>query len=499
MKFAKKITGVALSATMLMSVGNVMSAAATTAASDSAAETTAETTAETSADKAAETSADASASSEDSKASETTEATKASVVEDMSNKKFEDMYGSQLATYLNHEYTYNGTKIPLQESNFYIINSFSVINEYAINYQLYPVTSENFADLNADINGPDEKIKTLGDLLVDHAEKTLMCTYASVERAGKENITLPQEKLDEIEKMLKDLENNGAASANLTLEGYLKLYYGPDVTIESFKKILNNYYLNDKYIEEYCKKYNHKAEDKEIPNIRYVLFYAPAGSSEEDLNKAKKAAEDFRAKVTDLDSLKKLGDEAAAKEDGAEGKAKESGDFTTPKGKAVKDFENWAWDASRKEGDIEVIKSSDYGYFVVGFLGKVPNEESALVDIATEAYQNELLKEMDAGTIKFATDKPYEKPVAVSSPTPAEDSSFSKETEASSADGDKNKDNKDSKDNAPKDENSVNNNVLYMAIGGIGVVLLIVAIIIGVNEYKTKKGGKSGKAKKSKK
>ena len=371
-----------------------------------------------------------------------------------------------------------------------------MINEYAVNYQLYPVTSENFADLNADINGPDEKIKTLGDLLIDHAEKTLMCTYASVERAGKENITLTQEKLDEIDDMLKQLENNGAASSNLSLEGYLKLYYGSDVTIESFKKILNNYYLNDKYIEEYCKKYNHKAEDKEIPNIRYVLFYAPSGSSEEDLNKAKKAAEDFRAKVTDLDSLKKLGDEAAAKEDGAEGKAKESGDFTTPKGKAVKDFENWAWDASRKEGDIDVIKSTDYGYFVVGYLGKVANEESELVNIATEAYQDELLKELDAGTIKFATDKPYEKPVAVSSPTPAEESSFSKETEASSAESDKAQDSKDA-DN--KNENGVNNNVLYIAICGIGVVLLIVAIVIGVNEYKTKKGGKSGKSSKDKK
>ena len=79
MKFAKKITGVALSATMLMSGANVLSAAATTAASETAAETTAETTAESAADTTAETSAE-----------ETTEATKASVVEDMSNKKFED-------------------------------------------------------------------------------------------------------------------------------------------------------------------------------------------------------------------------------------------------------------------------------------------------------------------------------------------------------------------------------------------------------------------------
>ncbi|MBO4408066.1 MAG: peptidylprolyl isomerase [Clostridiales bacterium] len=488
MKFAKKITGVALSATMLMSGANVLSAAATTAASETAAETTAETTAESAADTTAETSAE-----------ETTEATKASVVEDMSNKKFEDMYGSQLATYLNHEYTYNGTKIPVQESNFYVINSFSMINEYAINYQLYPVTSENYADLNADITGPDEKIKTLGDLLIDHAEKTLMSTYASVERAGKEGLTLSDEKLAEIDDMLKQLENNGAASSNLTLEGYIKLYYGPDVTIDVFKKILNNYYLNDLYVEHYCKNYNHKAEDKEIPNIRYVLFYAPDGSSEDELNKAKKAAEDFRAKVTDLDSLKKLGDEAAAKEDGAEGKAKESGDFTTPKGKAVKDFENWAWDASRKEGDIEVIKSTDYGYFVVGYLGKVANDDTELTNIATDAYQNELLKALDDGTIKFSTDKPYDKPVAVASPTPAEDSSsFTKETEASSAESEKTE-NKDSKDKDSKDDPGVNNNVLYMAIGGIGVVLLIVAIVIGVNEYKTKKGGKSGKSSKNKK
>ena len=37
---------------------------------------------------------------------------------------FEELYGNQLVNYLNHQYYFDGEAIPVNESNFYFINSF---------------------------------------------------------------------------------------------------------------------------------------------------------------------------------------------------------------------------------------------------------------------------------------------------------------------------------------------------------------------------------------
>ena len=494
MKYVDKIMSVAVAATILMTESSVLFAAENKDDNAKLSETTAvETTAESSADASSETSADSGESS-----AETSKAKDKAVSPD--GKTFETIYGSQLPTYLNHQYTYNGQQIPINESNYWFINSFNIISSYAVNYGLYPVTVENFVDLNTEFK-PDENLPTLGDYLVDYAEKTLTSIYASLDRAKAEGITLSEDYQKQIDDIVYDVSINKASAAGLSTDSYLELNFGPGCTLDVYKQILSNYYLSEQYAVKYCEKYQHKPEDAKVPNIRYVLFYAPAGSSEEELKKAETLANDLKAKAVDLDTLKKLGDEAAAKKDGEEGKARETGDFTTPKDKTVPAFDSWAWDAARKEGDIDVIKSDEYGYFVVGYLGKTDNDPSELQNIAVDALQEEIFSKVDSGEIKLAVSEPYGKPaeVALASPTPADASSETTtaaetgdsetSTEAGSDDSGKGSSDESVKP-AKKEDGSISRKTIIIASGCLGAVIAIIIIVVVISKKSSKDSSK---------
>ena len=500
MRAVQRFMSVAVAATILMAEGSVLFAAENKDDKTKTSETVAETTAETSSD--ASDASDASAES----SSETSKLKTDPVSSD--GKTFETLYGSQLPTYLNHEYEYNGQKIPVSESNYWFINSFNIISSYAVNYGMYPVTVENFVDLNTEFQ-PDEGLPTLGDYLVDYAEKTLTSVYASLDRAQAEGITLSDDYESKVNQIVTDISINKAASEGLTTDSYLELYYGPGCTMDVFKKILKNYYLSEQYAVKYCENYQHKPDDAKVPNIRYVLFYAPAGSSEEEVKKAETLANDLKAKASDLDTLKKLGDEAAAKNDGEEGKARETGDFITAKDQTVPAFDSWAWDASRKEGDIDVIKSEEYGYFVVGYLGKTDNDPSVLQNIAVDALQEEIFSKVDSGEIKLTLSEPYGKPaeVALATPVPEDGNGGTSATgetgSDTSGDTEAGSDASSSESLKPekKDNGGFNRNTVIIACGCVGAVIAIVIIVIIVSRVSSKKasGDPSGKAVKTEK
>lgn len=59
---------------------------------------------------------------------------------DISKLSFDTMYGNQLPDFLNHEYMYNGEKIPVVESNYYFLLTFLQLSQYAA-YGYYPATA----------------------------------------------------------------------------------------------------------------------------------------------------------------------------------------------------------------------------------------------------------------------------------------------------------------------------------------------------------------------
>ena len=67
---------------------------------------------------------------------------------DISNMSFDTMYGNQVMDFLNHQYYYNGQKIPLAESDYYFLLTFLQLSQYAA-YGYYPSTSAGYIDLAA--------------------------------------------------------------------------------------------------------------------------------------------------------------------------------------------------------------------------------------------------------------------------------------------------------------------------------------------------------------
>ena len=65
---------------------------------------------------------------------------------------FEQRYGSQLDSYLNHQYTFDDIKIPLDESNYYMIHQFVEFNNMAKSGYDLPMTSEGLVDLSYEIS-----------------------------------------------------------------------------------------------------------------------------------------------------------------------------------------------------------------------------------------------------------------------------------------------------------------------------------------------------------
>ena len=95
-------------------------------------------------------------------------------------QSFKDVYGDQLNSYLNHQYYFDGQEVPKQESNFYFINSFLELTDYA-KMGYYPQTSEGVIDLEAPY--PTEDYKTFGDYLVTYSENSIASAYIIEQRA----------------------------------------------------------------------------------------------------------------------------------------------------------------------------------------------------------------------------------------------------------------------------------------------------------------------------
>ena len=387
------------------------------------------------------------------------------ITETTQEQTFETIYGSQIGNYLDHQYTFEGEAIPVSESNFYFINAFLELSQYAY-YGQAPSTSEGYVDLSAEF-GTD--YPTYGDYLVAYAENTIESTMIVCKMANDAGVTISDDYAQAIDDMVESLAVDYAAPQGITLDEYLALYFGDSMTEAAFRATLEDYYLADTFSEEYCKTYEFTDEEMYVPNIRYALFYAPAGSSEDSLSQAEAAANDLLSQCADINDL-----QTKAQELNTAGTVMETNDILVPKGQMVPSFEEWAYEP-HGVGDMDVIKSDEYGYFVVGYLGLAQRNQDDLDAIALTALSNEISDAIDAGIYQFGTDQPYDPAMPVDSgivfdsegngeislnitttPTPAEQA-------------------------APAAADSSNPILIVLAIvGGVAIVGVIVVLVVNI-------------------
>lgn len=332
---------------------------------------------------------------------------------DESPKTFEELYGNQIMTYMNHQYYFEGEALLQQESNFYFINAFVDLSGYA-NMGYYPSTPLGFLDLAAEYDG--DEYKTYGDYYVYYAENSIESTCILCARAKAEGVSLDDETMKQIDDMIVSLKTEKAPQSGLSFEEYLQLWYGPGMDEASFRKVVERYFLADAYSKEYCANYKFTDEEKKVPYVRYALFYAPQTADQETKDKALAAANSMKDACKTIDDLTGLSETALA-----DGSVMDQGDIAVPKGQMVKAFEEWSYGKDRKEGELDVIYAVEYGYFVVGYLGLKDVEKSELNNIALKALSDGLLDEIKNKKHDFHGEGTFGTPPAAPTATPAPD------------------------------------------------------------------------------
>ena len=69
------------------------------------------------------------------------------------------------------------------------------------------------------------------------------------------------------------------------------------------------------------------------------------------------------------------------------------GDILVTKGQLDKNFEDWAYDENRTDGELDIIYSPDFGYFVIGYIRTEKQISGLLTDIAMKELTNIALEE----------------------------------------------------------------------------------------------------------
>ncbi len=344
---------------------------------------------------------------------------------DLSDQSFETAYGSQLIGYLDHQYYFQGEAIPIAESNFYFIDAFSELTNYAQYYGLYPMTAEGWIDLSApvtadieneEVDGDADLYANYGEFFVVYAERMLESTYIINSLAREKGLELSEEQLAEIDDIINNSVTPSATAAGMTNDEFLQLYYGPSCTEADFRNILYNYKLAELYTDDYIENYEFAEEDIMVPNTRYALFWAPEEETDEETMAEQEAlANELFEQCVDsttgelsLDLFEVYGTFSASQYEEGEPGAYQFGDeFAVSRGAVVPAYEEWAYAEDRAEGDIEVIYAPEYGYFVVGYLGTTEVDQTTKDQLAVDAMSEEILALIDEGSYEFYTDMEY--------------------------------------------------------------------------------------------
>ena len=408
----------------------------------------------------------------------------ASTSVDFSQYEFSSMYGSQLINYLDHQYYFNGQAIPLAESNFYFIEALKDLTNMA-SYGAFPMTSEGWIDLSAEVNGEipggtEGRIyANYGEFFVEYAEGMLENAYVVNALAEQDGLTLPEETVTLINDTISIDFANAAAQGGYSLDQYLKLFYGESCDEATMQGIMYRYKLADLYTTTYCENYEFDEDEIMVPNIRYALFYAPDGTSEEDMAAQEELATALLESSVDGEGNPDLEQfELRGILSERNGECYQYGEIPVELGQTASAFEEWAYGEDREEGDIDMIYAPEFGYFVVGYLGLTEIEQSSKDQIAFAALADYIKEIIDSDTYEFYGEGEFVTPDPVV-PSPTDPSTGEPVAPSNAASQDP------AKKIDPKE-------LAVTILAGIGGIAVVGGIFYGIASL-VKKGG-AGKA-----
>ncbi len=149
-----------------------------------------------------------------------------------------------------------------------------------------------------------------------------------------------------------------------------------------------------------------------VPYVRYALFQ-PKDTDQAALTEAYTAAKNMKDACGSISDLTGLAETAYKN-----GEVLDYGDILVTKGQLDTNFEDWAYDENRTEGELDIIYSPDFGYFVIGYIRTEKQISGLLTDIAMKDLTNAALEEANSGVHDFHTDDEYLPAPAAPTATP---------------------------------------------------------------------------------
>jgi hypothetical protein len=298
-------------------------------------------------------------------------------------KTLEEMYDPKLVALLNRTFSIGDQIVSAGEYNYTCVSAFQELSTYA-QYGYYPADESGMLDLSATCDLTENGSGTWGDYLVRYVEEDLQSNYILSALAEENSMKLSDEMQAQIDENMKSIDET-AATIGLTGDGYLEQYCGDDMTLARFKAIVERLYLADIYASDYLANYSFTEEELALPIVRHILYAAPRNglreqdASEEEIAKALEDAENTLLQVKGYDDMVLIGDKHTR-----DGTALESAEYTVSKGEMVKEFEAWCFDATRKVGDKEIVRT-DFGFHVIFFVGSAEADEEQKKMIAQTA------------------------------------------------------------------------------------------------------------------
>lgn len=228
----------------------------------------------------------------------------------------------------------------------------------------------------------DEGDITWDEYLKDQAKTNLTQRYLLSEKAKAEGITFDDDMKAELNDTLDQITANAKQNGGYTLSAYLKLLYGSNMTVSTFKSLFEMDELASHYVQEYVDGLTYTDDELEacyeadknsfdVTDFEYISFTATAASTtdsdgntveatDEEKAAAKQAAEDAAADAAKRYAAgESLEDIAASYEDIAKYTHQDNGTY------ADTDLVNWAFDADRTEGDTTTIQTDSNVYFAL--------------------------------------------------------------------------------------------------------------------------------------
>ena len=299
---------------------------------------------------------------------ETTAATTTAAPEYDGPKNFEELYGNQIMTYLDHQYYFDGNPIMKQEANFYFINSFIELSNDA-NMGYYPMTDMRYIDLAAEVEG--ESHEKCGDIFLRKAEEDLETAFIKIARAEAEGITLSAETNKLIDDWINNIKSETVPSTGLSLDEYFQMWYGPGMTEDILRMVIQRFFLVEEYESRYVNSYEIKKDEKNLPCVVYAIIYAPEKSNidKETRESFLESANSMKESCKSITELKSMAQQAYQY-----GAVEQQGEMVVKKEKKITNVENWAYSKDRKIGDIDVIYEPEWGYYIVGYMGTLADQ-----------------------------------------------------------------------------------------------------------------------------